>query len=235
MIHIYGLCYRILKYPDETIKRLRETASEDFHLTCIESRSCNSDKFFEWGMECLKNKKIQKFITSSTNSRGYGFNWSIKNFPPDNSEDFFIITDLDLLVPKNFDWIKEIREKMKKNVICGFTLSNENYVSPNFGWNEHAVLKNKIFGIWLMAIKREPLLKVLEDFNKNDIQIQDNKLIKEICKYGTRDIIDKKLYHLGWDAWKDDPEYWKEKKYRGWQQKSDKNDLDKIPVFKVYE
>jgi len=232
MIHIYGLCYRILKYPDETIKRLRETASEDFHLTCIESRSCNSDKFFEWGMECLKNKKIQRFITSSTNSRGYGFNWSIKNFPPDNSEDFFIITDLDLLVPKDFDWIKEIREKMKENVICGFTLSNENYISPNSGWHEKYVKKHKLFGMWLTSVKTLCFMEIL---SKTSCNIQDVILIKDMEKYGKRDIIDKKLYHFGWDSYKDDPDYWKDKKPLAWQQKSDKNDLDKIPVFKVYE
>lgn len=232
MIHIYGLCYRILKYANETVERLRETASEDFHLTCVESKSCNSNKFFEWGMKSLKEKQIQRFIASSTNSRGYGFNWSIKNFPPDNSEDFLILTDLDLLVPKNFDWIKEIRKKMENNVICGFTLSNENYISPNWGWHEEYVKNNKYFGMWLTSIKINPLIEVLSTATGN---IEDMHLISAMNKYGNRDIIDAKLYHLGWDAYKDDPDYFKYKKWWAWQSRSDEIDVEKHPSFKVYE
>lgn len=231
MIYIYGLCYRIVEYADKTINSLRETASEDFFLTCIEAKSCNSNKFYEWGIDSLKSKKIQRFITSSTNCRGYGYNWAIKNFPPDNSEDFLIMTDLDLLID-NFDWIKEIRKKMENNVICGFTLNNKNYVYPNSGWHENFVKENKYFGMWLMAIKTKPFLEILNNMNEN---VEDMNIINKIKKYGNRDIIDKPLYHLGWDTWKDDKDYWNDKKSCSWQIKYDKYDIEQNPVFKVYE
>ena len=238
MIYVYGLCYRILEYAEKTISNLKNNASENFNLICVEAKSCNSNKFFEWGKKCLKEKKINKFITSSTNCKGDGIRWAIENIPPDDSEDFIVITDLDVLVPDNTDWIKEIRNKIKDNVICGFTLSNENYVPPNFGWHENFVLKNKIFGTWLMGIKKEPLFKVLKNFKKNNTQIEDIKLIKAICEYGTRNIIDKKLYHLGWDVWKDDPEYWKDKHKnfpQCWQTKKDEYDTDEIPKYTIFE
>lgn len=232
MITVYGLCYRILDYAQKTVDRLRETASEDFNLTCVEGKSCNSEKFLNWGNESLKNKKIQRFITSSTNCRGYGLNWAIKNFKPDNSEDFFILTDLDLLIPKNVDWIKEIREKMKENVICGFTLSNENYVHPNFGWNEKQNISNKLFGVWLMSVNTKVFLKIYEKNNENLI---DSDIIRKMSRHGKRDIIDSKLYHLGWDSWKDDKNYWEDKKNKNnWNSRKDSNDTDKEPIFKVY-
>ena len=67
-----------------------------------------------------------------------------------------------MLVPKNVDWIKEIRKKMEKNVICGFTLNNENYVYPNAGWNEKLNIENKMFGVWLMGIRKDIFLKGLK-------------------------------------------------------------------------
>lgn len=232
MIHIYGLCYRILEYAQKTVDNLRETASEDFHLTCVEAKSCNSEQFLSWGKEYLKNKKIQRFITSSTNCRGYGLKWAVENFNPDNSEDFFILTDLDILVPKNVDWIKEIKQKMKENVISGFTLSNENYVSPNYGWYENANISNKLFGIWLMAVKTNTFIKIYKDI---DINLIDMNIISNMCQYGQRDIIDSKLYHLGWDSWKDDKLYWEHKTTKNdWFLRKDHDDVDEKPIFKVY-
>jgi hypothetical protein len=222
----------MLEYAKKTINNLRETASEDFHLTCIEGRSCNSKKFLNSGNKWLKNKKIQRFITSSTNCRGYGIGWAIQNFKPDNSEDFCILTDLDILVPKNIDWIKKIREKMKDNVICGFTLSNENYIHPNYGWNENENIEKKLFGIWLMSVKTKYFLDIYENKNMNLI---DSDIIISMCKYGKRDIIDDKLYHLGWDAWKDDKGYWNHKiTENDWDSRKDPNEFDEEPIFKVY-
>ena len=232
MIYVYGLCYRMLDYAKKTVDSLRETASEDFYLTCVEGKSCNSEKFLNWGKQYLENKKIQRFITSSTNCRGYGLKWAIENFKPDNSEDFFILTDLDLLVPKNVDWIKEAREKMKDNVISGFTLSNENYVYPNSGWCENTNILKKIFGVWIMSVKTKKFLEVYE--NQNHVLI-DTHVIAYMCQYGKRDIINSKLYHLGWDAWKDDKLYWQDKlKKNNWLSKKDDDEIDKEPVFKVY-
>lgn len=239
MIYLYGLCYRILQYADKTVERLRETASEDFNLICVESKSYKSNDFLIWAKQKIKEKKIQKFISSSTNCKGDGLRWAIENIPPDDSEDFFIMTDLDLLVPKNVDWIKEIRDKIKNNVICGYTLSNENYVKPNWGWHENDVIQNKTFGTWLMGIKKEPFSKVLENLKKRKLQIEDSLVIQEICKYGKRDIIDKKLYHLGWDSWKDDPYYWDDKQKifptNGWQKNKDEYDIDEFPTYTLYE
>ena len=49
-------------------------------------------------------------------------------------------------------------------------------------------------------------------------------------------IIDGKLYHLGWDAWKDDEEYWKSKiNENNWNSRKDSNDIDQEPIFKVYK
>ena len=232
MIYVYGLCYRILDYAKKTVDSLRETASEDFHLTCVEGKSCNSEKFLSWGKQCLENKKIQRFITSSTNCRGYGLKWSVENFKPDDSEDFFILTDLDLLVPKNVDWIKEVREKMKDNVISGFTLSNENYVYPNSGWCENTNILKKTFGVWIMSVKTKRFLEVYE--KQNHVFI-DTHIIAYMCQYGKRDIINSKLYHLGWDSWKDDELYWNHKLTKNnWLSRKDDDDIDKEPIFKVY-
>ena len=232
MIHVYGLCYRILDYAKKTVDNLRETASEDFNLTCVEGRSCNSESFLSWGKQHLENKKIQRFITSSTNGRGYGLSWAIENFKPDDSEDFFILTDLDLLVPKNVDWIKEVRKKMKDNVISGFTLNNENYVYPNYGWCENQNIASKLFGVWLMSVKKKEYFKI---YQKKIVNLIDSEIILNMCNYGKRDLINSRLYHLGWNVWKDDVDYWKHKiKENNWNSRKDSNDSDKEPIFKVY-
>ena len=233
MITVYGLCYRILDYAQKTVDQLRETASENFNLICVESKSCNSEKFLSWALKELDNKKIQMFIASSTNCRGYGLKWAVENFPPNNSEDFFVLTDLDILVSKNVDWIKEIRKKMEKNVICGFTLSNENYVYPNSGWNENQNISSKLFGVWLMAVKTNVFTKIYKDI---DINLIDMNIISNMCQYGQRDIIDSKLYHLGWNSWKDDESYWNDKITKNnWHSRKDIHETYENPTFKVYK
>ena len=121
---------------------------------------------------------------------------------------------------------------MKNNVISGFTLSNENYIYPNSKWNENENILKKLFGVIIMSVKTKEYFKVYE---KKLVNLIDSEIISNLCIYGKRDLIDSKLYHLGWDAWKDDADYWKHKiSENNWNSRKDSNDTDEEPTFKVY-
>lgn len=126
----------------------------------------------------------------------------MKHFPGDPNEQIFISTDLDLLMPDETDWIGEIRKAMEPDVtICGFTLGMDNYVPPNFGYDPNY----PYFGNWLMGLRKRSFASY------NRPAFQDCFALQHQLQYGRHKKIMIPLYHLGWDAWKDDPDYWDKK------------------------
>lgn len=211
MIYVYGLCYWILDYAKKSVDSILKNASEPICLIVIEGRSKNSPQFLDWGKQALKENKIQKFIAADDNCKGSGMRWAIDNFPPDPSEDFVVLTDLDLVFMEDFDWIKATKEAMLSGASSsGFQLSPDNYiVPPNGGWN----VNEASYGGWLLALKT----KTFETYPRNK-DLQDYLMIGHARQYGPQKQIKHRLYHLGWDSWKDDPEYFKEKnEHFNWQ------------------
>jgi hypothetical protein len=200
MIHVYGLAYWILPYSQKTIDSILATASEKIHITVIEGRSKHSGAFMDWGQDCLTNGKIQRFVAADDNCRGLGLNWAFNNHPPDASEDFCVFTDLDLLIPSGVDWIQETRQAMKVGSCSGFSLDEKNYLPPNSG---HSSIG---FGNWLMACKTHPFSQY-----PKDLAFQDVFVTQHMRKFGPTCQIKTQLYHLGWDAPRDDPDYWQYK------------------------
>jgi hypothetical protein len=220
MIHFYGMTYWMVEYLQATIDSLLAEASEAVHITIIENNSPRSSEFLSWGLEQLTKNRIQRLITSSTNDKGLGVTWAIKNFPPSDDEDFFVCSDMDLILPANYDWIRSIRNSMKRHVICGHSLSPENYLPPNRGWGR----EGNVFGMYFVGIKK----CVFNSWpaNKN---IQDVLLLKHAERFGSRQKILTELYHLGWNIPKDCPAYWQEKLAGvDWQ-------TNAHPTFTVYE
>jgi len=202
MIHVYALCYWILPYAQTTIDNMLENASEPLNITVVEGRSHNSSHFLDWAKDYLNQGKIQRFIRADQNCKGSGLLYAFDNYPPDNSEDFCIFTDLDLLVPKGCDWIGQTRQAMKVGAVSGFQLSSENYVSPNWGWHEN----EQSFGNWHMGIK----INAVKSYPRQ-LSFQDHLMIGHAMNYGPRIQIKTRIYHQGWDAWKTDPKYWEAK------------------------
>ena len=219
MIHLYGLCYWLLPYAQKALDSLLENASEPLCITVVEGRSKNSDKFLEWGKQCISEGKIERFIAASDNCRGKGLVEAFHQYPPYYSgEDFCIFTDLDLLFPQGYDWIKATREAMKVGSTSGFQLSDENYVPPNYGWN----LNERSYGNWVMGIKIEAFRTYPREWS-----FQDSVVINHALKYGPQVQIQQRVYHMGWDAWKPlpegDPEYWRLKhENMNWQEANGK-------------
>lgn len=196
MISVYAIGYRRLEYIKATIESLRKTASEPFRLVCIDALSSRSQEIREY----LKDV-ADVVIGSSGNCRGYGLTWAFENILPESSEGFSVITDLDVI--PDFDWLKALRASYNtEHILTGFGLKTENYVSPNSGFDLNG------FGSWLMGVDsniyKEYCKKYKFHLDSQVIQFFQSK--GRILKYDNP-----KLYHLGWDLWKDDPEYWQEK------------------------
>lgn len=200
MITVYGIMYHALEYAEQTIKALYDTASEDFELHIIDSHSSRSSETIYPAMARLvDNRTIDSFYAFDANVRGWGFNEAFTQTPPNSTENFCIFTDLDVI--PDFDWIKESRRMQEMSNITGFSLKTDNYVPPNCGFDAN----DPGFGTWLMGIKT----KLFEDrIVRNNVPFVDF-----ICRavIGNEQKSTMKLYHLGWDIWKDYPEYWDHK------------------------
>lgn len=192
MIHVYGLSYYLSYYIEASIRSIVINASEPIYLTVVDNKSSNS--------EFLRSRLISygwcnRVIGMKDNSRGNALIDMVREYPPDDSEDFFVITDLDILVSDSCDWIKELRECRAKGAnIAGFNLSLENYVPPNRGHDTTGI------GWWLMLLDKNKFFNL-----PKGVAYTDHYLIGQL---GPLHRAKSHLYHQTWDVWKDYPEYW---------------------------
>jgi len=200
MISVYGLVYYTLEYAKQSVQSIVATAGEELEINVIDSRSVRSDEILEWGKQAVADGQITRFIQASTNCKGAGPVWAYKAFPPQdgNSDcDFIVITDLDVLAKPG--WLQELKQGQADHLVTGFGLDKSNYVEPNFGYTEFG------FGAWLEGININLYNRYLGQYDHHQdsvlLQVAENNFFKSPLK----------LYHMGWDAWKDYPEYWEQK------------------------
>ncbi len=203
MINMYGLSYLMPTYLEKSLNSMIDNASEEVCFTVIDNKTKNSDLNFSIVKPLVDSGKVKRYIQLTQNDMLNGFNRSFALFPPDDSEKFFIFTELDLIV-KGFDWIQETRRMQETANLSGFKLSQENYVPPNQGHVEDGIS----VGFWLMGLNTQKFYQVMNQSNGWNHPVQDHRLRSLM---GTKARSDKELYHLGWDIWKDDPEYFDRK------------------------
>ncbi len=195
MIQVYGLVYYALEYAQRSIWSILATAGEEIDITVIDSRSSRSEEIASWGHQAVDDGLIRRFVSASTNCKGAGTVWAFNNFPPE--EDFAVFTDLDIIAKPG--WLDQVKQGMQYNLVSGFSLDMSNYVEPNFGFTEEG------FGNWLMGINIDFYRRYLEKYDHH----QDSLIIQEAGGLVSKSPLE--LGHLGWDTWKDYPEYWQEK------------------------
>lgn len=204
MIHVYGVCWRLPSYAQRTVDSLRRTASEDFRLVVVDNKSTNSAAIAAWADREVARGGIDLFLGLEANIRGNALRTGYELSPPDDSEDFFMFTDLDVVVPDGLDWIAETRRMQADPALAvsGFSLSLENYVPPNSGHDPDP--HGHAMGVWLMALKRE----LYEQRFPDELPLVDHVLLNTLRAHGRIERSRRELYHLGWDIHRDDPEYW---------------------------
>lgn len=205
MLFLYGISYRMPSYFEKSIESIVGNASEKVYITVVDSFSERSSEIAVIAKRFLSEGKIQRFITSSENCKGYGMFKALKDYPPDDSENFYVTTDLDLIVPEGIFWNELTRNAMLTHELSGYKLSLVNYVPPNDGHTEMGG-----FGNWLMAIRKGFIER--EFPNRQNIVDFELGLRASDSKYQ----IPVELYHQSWDLWKEDPNYFADKKHTNW-------------------
>lgn len=205
MIHVYGVCWRMPTYVQRTVESLRRTASEPFRLVVADNRSENSAEIARWAAAQVARGGVDLFLGLEGNIYGNALRTGYELSPPDTSEDFFMFTDLDLVVPDGLDWIAETRRMQSDPALAvsGFSLSLENYLPPNSG--HHPDPNGHAMGVWLMGIKRA----LYEHHFPDETPLVDHLLLGALGRHGRIERSRKELCHLGWDIPRDDPEYWR--------------------------
>lgn len=217
MIHVYGLSYLLHNYIRETINTIQFSASEKIHLTVVDNKSDESPAIRQMCRKFVdsSNRHVDRLVGMRHNSRGNALIDVVRMFPPDKSEDFFVITDLDLRVPDTLDWIKELRTCRANGAnIAGFDISLENYVPPNRGHDKAGI------GWWLMLLDTKRFFEL-----PKDVAYTDSYLINQL---GPLHRGKGELYHLTWDAWKDYPDYFAMKEKGIPWSRRDNNEIEEI-------
>jgi glycosyltransferase involved in cell wall biosynthesis len=198
------VCWRIEAYARRTLESLRGNASEDFRLVVVDNRSVHSAAIAAWAAAEVARGGIDLFLGLEDNIYGNALRTGYELSPPDASEDFFVFTDLDLVVPDGLDWIAETRRMQSDPglAVSGFSLSLENYLPPNSGHESDPY--GHAMGVWLMGIKRA----LYDAHFPDDTPLVDHLLLNTLGRHGRIERSRREVYHLGWDIPRDDPEYW---------------------------
>jgi len=113
VLTLIGQVYRVPSYAQKSIESICKNASEPFNLVVCDNKSLNSDKIIKIVLELFEKYKNvipnAKLLAFEENTKGWCLRKTYEDFPPNNSEDFFMYSDLDLIVPDGLDWIKEVK------------------------------------------------------------------------------------------------------------------------------
>lgn len=207
MIHVYTLSYLLTDYIKQSLTSILDNASEPICLTIVDNKSDKSEELFNFIKPLIDKGQVKRYIQLKENVQIMALNQALLLYPPDNSESFFMLTELDIVV-KQFDWITETRKMMKDGyILSGFRLSLENYVLPNGGHLDDGVS----CGFWLMALKTNLFKKWIP----LDTALMDNKVRWVMMSFGKMKQNQNTVLHLAWNAHLDYPEYFEKKKRLG--------------------
>lgn len=214
MITLYGLSFRNFPYVRKSIESLINNASEPFRFVVSDNPSdwpnSGTSQIRSFLSEMVNKGNLDKVLLFNNNNIGWSLVQAYKDFPPDDSESFFCMTDLDLAVDDGCDWIKEIRTAHDERgaVLTGCTLHMRNMVPPNWGYSGDS----DGFGMWLMGINKS----IFDKHHTSNINVIDSRMRVIFSDHGpVEKLLSIRLYHMAWDNHLYDLEYAKYKRELG--------------------
>ena len=207
MIHLYGISFRNFDFVRKSLDSIIDNASEPLCITVAH----NPDNLPNSGNEAIQDYlgdlvcegEVKRALIFKDNNIGWSLVQAMKDFPPDDSEDFFIMTDLDVVVPDGHDYLREIRQaKAAGAVLSGYSLDLSNHDDPDDGFVDSG------FGNWLMA----PNTRLYQKYFGYEQNTLDTQIINTFVQHGLVLQLRTRLYHMAWNLSKQrdeggDPEY----------------------------
>jgi hypothetical protein len=227
MITVYGLAYKHQDYIVRSIRSIRDSCPKlPFRFVICHNKSEQSPEIEKAIVAELTTDDV--LVNFQENIKSYALTEAYKLYPPDADETFSVFTDLDLLVDFKH-WLFDTLDRQSKYAVTGYSLSLDNYVPPN---GKHDPVHG--MGGWLMGINS----KFFESRILDKIPFVDSLILNETRRAG----LDwhrspKELYHMGWDLWKDDPEYFQTVKVPGtdWITKPSNLAVESVTVLDIHD
>lgn len=205
MVYIYTVAYWSESYIDRMIRNIRATTESDINITVAENQSPNP-KVGKVCRQLLKEGLIDTYIKFTPNIyMQFGREAYLLSPPGEDSEDFIVVSDGDLLVPEGVDWVEEIRQRFVYPEIAwtSFNLNPINYLHGSHikcesdrPMDMRYRMPLEYGGLWLAGVRKT----VFEEY------IQTTPFFRDVYfhfyiedsdyEYGRIPI---KLYHMYWD------------------------------------
>lgn len=205
MIHVYAMTYWAEDYAKKSIASLKAHTQYPFRLTVVENKSPKDLSHLRGETDC--------WIQLETNAWETSLKLAYMIDPPRG--DIIVFTDLDLLIPDGVDWVEEVIKRLSYPEVglVAFDLDTINYVPPNHGqlMSSQYLARYDAFaepsGMWLATVRRAEA----DRFMETCVVSLDSFLMRSVSMHLRVPV---PLYHLGWDTWKDYPEYFEKKQVR---------------------
>ena len=228
MIHVFGLAYGVADYVRQSVESILDTAGAPLCLTVIENPSRATPEIEADMTALVEQGRVHRYVQLATNVRGAAYldvtdRYLARDMGDVYAErDFLVWTDLDLLAPPQafgVGWADQLTTVMREGVFHGggtipsvyrdppdvaaFALDLGNYVPPNDGHLDTPTRS----GVWLMALRRS----FLATLARGRVHLDGEICQAAEARGGFLQLPAPRLYHLGWDLWRDAPWYWQEK------------------------
>jgi hypothetical protein len=151
---VYLIGWRNFNIVRDSLNSFIRTASEPIEITFVSPNdtlpNSGTTEIRKYVRRLIRLGLVKRMLEFKENGFGYCLMKSIEDFRPKTK--LFCMSDCDLIIPENGDWIALSREYHKKGwVVTGFNLSMENYLPAGRGFSS----EDCNFGIWGMVLNTE--------------------------------------------------------------------------------
>jgi hypothetical protein len=221
-VKLYVLTYWMSDYIKPCLDSIIGGTKTDLDIVIGENLSPHSEKSREIIRQYIKDGKIKEAYFFDANLYVSAFKYLYILSPPTDEGDYVVFCESDVVWQSKKDWLEEefsVIKNFPEIGLVAYDLDPINYVPPNSGHLESieftidqrtGIYLGASSGIWLLLVHKH-IADKLDVCYPTYIECALHNWTPQLgFLYGR---MREQMYHLGWDAWKDDPEYF-EQKYR---------------------
>jgi hypothetical protein len=217
---VYGVFYRFLSIFEEAIASLRRHTDIDLRVFVGENASEESATNQEVLKRYVDDGAIDGYVLFKENIYGSAFEHMYRQvFPPGDSEDVVVFTDLDMTIPPSeAGWLRRMLETFQAHaevlaLSLDFDLANWNRetasghsVPDKNSWSRRYGIYRINSGIWYLALRRSFVEEYLDGKN-----VFGDRLLFDYMRRMYRTPVFGRLpiacHHLSWDVHRTAPDY----------------------------
>jgi hypothetical protein len=215
-LRLYALTFWMHQYVVPSITSWIHGTRTELDIVIGDNTSENSGEIERLVLPYVGSGKVSAFFQFRGNLYTAAFEHLYRLCPPPADAEWVVFTESDVVWKREGDWVEELSMRMRnpKRGLVGFDLDLENYGLPQCKGHLTAegvplepterVYEGLLTGIWLLAVRKS----VVDSLVERKLGFSEINLHRTAHDLGyLTGRLPNRVYHLGWNAYRDDPRY----------------------------